>query len=270
MRRIQVEYLGRGGHAEIRRAASLSPGGRTITLKVLRGDLADSYAARTRLELEGEVLARLRGRPGFPQLIRAGRLLGRPCLAYGYIPGLPLDRLWSTAADRMPAPLDTAPARLIGAGLLQRLQTLHELDPPVLHGDVSPENILVDTRRTVHLIDFGCSCTLHSGRTGGAGPVGKPRYLSPEQARGEPWDERSDLYQAGIVLFELLTARHWNPGRSADEARVLAAEPPSLDPAAVQREFAGFLARLLEPAPDGRYRSARAALAELTGAQSPG
>ncbi len=270
MRRIQVEYLGRGGHAEILRAIPPAPAGGAITLKVLRGDLADSHAARTRLERDGEVLARLRGRPGFPQLIRAGRLFGRPCLAYGYIPGLPLDRLWSTATGRTPAPLDPAPARRIGTGLLRRLQILHELDPPVLHGDVSPENILVDARRTVHLIDFGCACTLHPGRVRGAGPVGKPRYLSPEQARGEPWDQRSDLYQAGIVLYELLTARHWNPGRSAGEARVLAAEPPRLDPAAVQREFAGVLARLLAPAPDARYRSARAALAELAGAQAPG
>jgi hypothetical protein len=157
----------------------------------------------------------------------------------------------------------------VAEGLLAALKRAHEHavdgEPrPVVHRDVSPHNLLVSTDGFVKLADFGIAKARGSTSATRTGVVkGKLAYLSPEQASGGDVGPSSDLYCAGLVLYEMLAGRRLYAGKSEQEVLALALRPslpelPWLSPALNR-----FLARLLAPAPEDRFGAAGAALGEL-------
>jgi serine/threonine protein kinase len=132
----------------------------------------------------------------------------------------------------------------------------------LVHRDISPQNVILSTEGAVKLVDFGIAKAASKASHTGAGALkGKLLYMSPEQATGQPLDNRSDLYSLGLVLFELLTGERCFQADS--ELGVLEkvrlgriADLASLNPN-VSREMAGIVNRALQKGVDHRYPSAR-------------
>ncbi len=241
--------VGSGGSATVYRVAA--PGG-ACAVKVLHGRLASSSWHAQRFLEEAALLARFRG-DGVPEFVATATWDGRPALLYRYVPGLPLHRFAAAGGGRL-APLT---AIEIGVALLNVLCRLHQHPQAVVHGDLTAENLILDRGHRVWVVDFGSARSVDDAAPPGP-PAVKPRWLSPEQARGEPWAPASDLYQAGLVLYRLLAGRHANPGQTPAQARVMAANPPALDLRGIHPALRAFLARTLDPRPERRWSSARA------------
>ncbi|AUX36348.1 MULTISPECIES: serine/threonine-protein kinase [Sorangium] len=291
----------------LRRAASR--GGRPLPCRIGRytlfdhigqGGMADLYLARVRTDLGAarlvaikEVAPKFAHDPRFVEMLASearlaaglrhasivqvedlGREDGALYIAMEYVEGFDLRELLRRCA-RQKVKLPVAFSLLIIAEALQALAYAHRKG--VVHRDVSPSNVLLSFEGEIKLCDFGiaraherCGGTLDEALQGKAG------YMSPEQARGEALDARSDLFAAGILLWELLAGRRMysaGPGAalSKDEARVelleLArrAEIPPLAERGLPDEAAlhAIVARALAESPEDRYPSAAAMLRDV-------
>lgn len=178
-------------------------------------------------------------------------------MAYPFIPGA---NLRQHIRERRQAG-SAREATTLGMALLRVLGYLHRRPKPIAHGDVRPHNLLLDHAQQLRLIDFGCAA--EAGSCGYHPWVAAPRYLSPEQAKGHRWNHRSDLYQAGLVIYELLTGSPYNQGANTRAAMLFACRPESFPMRSVARRagrgFAHWLADLLEPDPANRIPSAHCA-----------
>ncbi len=134
----------------------------------------------------------------------------------------------------------------------------------VVHRDLKPSNLLVDEQGAVFVVDFGLARAVRDASLTVSGAIlGTPRYMSPEQTRGERADARSDVWSLGATLYELLAGRPPFAGRDAFEVlrRVCEEEPPRL---AAPPEFEAVVLRCLEKDPRRRYADGAALAADLT------
>lgn len=133
----------------------------------------------------------------------------------------------------------------------------------VVHRDISPHNVLVSRQGEVKLADFGVAKAMLTQATRTGDLKGKIAYMSPEQALGGDVDHRTDLYSAGLVLFELLTARRYFPRVSHQELLGIVSRAPHPHLDGVDPELARVVEGLLQPNPSDRIQSAEEALQEL-------
>ncbi len=269
------ELLGRGGMGDVYKATLLGPD-RPIALKLLaaRGFRADPALGR-RFEREAAASSRLR-HPNTIEVVDFGAAEdGSLYLAMEFVPGRTLAQV---IADE--APLSAASAAHLLAQVLAALSDAHARG--IIHRDLKPANVMVDPLRDpagfVKVVDFGIA-TLADGaaeadeRLTGQGMVyGTPAYMSPEQIRGEPLDPRSDLYSAGVMLFEMLSGvlPFEAPTPMAVAARHLADRAPRLSErrpdVRVLPAVEALVARALEKDPARRPPSAGAMREELAAA----
>jgi serine/threonine protein kinase len=201
-----VRALGAGATAEVflARDAALQ---RLVAVKVLRHELSADELARRRFEREAQSAARI-AHPHVTAIHRLGRAAdGRPFIVMEYVEG-------RTLADVLAggAPLEEGRGRSILEAIASALAAAHQRG--IIHRDVRPANVLVEHRtgRAV-LGDFGIAALLETGSTAAsrltaAGVVlGEVRYSSPEQIRGDPVVEQSDVYAFGVLAYEVLTGR---------------------------------------------------------------
>src|SRR5690348_14805877 len=159
----------------------------------------------------------------------------------------------------------------IMAQVCRALEAAH--NEGVIHRDLKPQNIMLDSQGRVTVMDFGIArSTEMNGMTQTGAFVGTPEYMSPEQAMGEHVDARSDLFTLGIIFYELLTGD--TPFRADTFYAMLLnrttrkARPPiEVDPS-IPQQINEVVVRCLETSPDQRYQSAREILAGL-GLESP-
>ncbi|MFI8457940.1 protein kinase [Kitasatospora sp. NPDC085464] len=197
--------LGRGGMAEVFAAEDVRLG-RTVAVKLLRGELAQDDVARIRFTREAHAVAALNHHSIVSVYDTGEEYVGdesTPYIVMELVEGRTVREL---LADEDAPPVDQA--LIIIAGVLEALAYSHRNG--IVHRDIKPANVIITTTGAVKVMDFGIARALTGGATTmtQTGMVmGTPQYLSPEQALGKPVDHRSDLYAAGCMLYELLTLR---------------------------------------------------------------
>jgi serine/threonine-protein kinase len=257
--RYRVEaLLGRGGMGAVFRVRDLRLE-EDVALKVLRADLAADPGYLERLKQEIRLARRISHR----YVLRThdfGEWEGVPFVTMEYLRGTTLRSLLD-ARGGLPAAL----ALRIGRQVAEGLEAAHAVN--VVHRDIKPLNVLFDLRGDVKIMDFGLAVPAAGGGRATGLIQGTPRYMAPEQVRGEPVDARADLYALGGLLFELCAGRppYASPRVPELMAMHLEAEVPSLAGAApeVPPELDQLVRRLLAKRPDDRPASATEVIEQL-------
>ena len=194
-----VNHLGRGGMGDVYRAHDESLD-RDVALKTVSPSLLADAEFVERFRAEAKSAARIQ-HPHVVQVFSAGEAEGVLFFAMELVEGRSLGDLL-----RAKGPFPWPEAARIGAQVARALESAHAHG--VIHRDVKPENILLAPDGSAKVADFGLAKRVsEAGLTASGVIVGTPRYMSPEQAQGEPLDERSDMYSLGATLFHLLAGQ---------------------------------------------------------------
>src|SRR5579859_1894530 len=190
-----VAKIGEGGVATVFRAEQINIK-RDVALKVLKTQDDDSDIVQ-RLEREAETIGRL-SHPHILKLFDFGQKRGLTYLVTELVTG------GSLAAQVRRGPLSAAEANRIFQQLASALDYAHQQG--VIHRDLKPHNVLIDSNGNVLLSDFGLARLVKAptGLTPSGAIVGTPAYMAPEQWTGDVADARTDIYALGVILFEML------------------------------------------------------------------
>ena len=257
--------LGRGGMAEVFMARDTRLG-RTVAVKTLRADLSRDPTFQARFRREAQSAASL-NHPAIVAIYDTGEDFENgvsvPYIVMEYADG-------STLRDLLHSGRRLLPERAleITAGVLQALDYSHRNG--IIHRDIKPANIMLTRAGTVKVMDFGIARAMADNgmtMTQTAAVIGTAQYLSPEQAKGETVDARSDLYSTGCLMYELLTGRPPFVGDSPvavayQHVREEPMPPSSYDPEVTPAIDAVVLKSLAKTA-DQRYQSATEMRADI-------
>ena len=250
--------LGRGGMAEVHRGRDLRLG-REVAVKVLRSDLARDPSFQVRFRREAQAAASL-NHPAIVAVYDTGEDRSSsgatPYIVMEYVEG-------DTLRDvlRREGVLSPERAMNFAADICNALDFSHRNG--IVHRDVKPGNVMVTPQGTVKVMDFGIARAVSDSAatmTSTAAVIGTAQYLSPEQARGESVDARSDVYSVGCLLYELVTGA---PPFTGDSPVSVAYQhvredprlPSSVNPA-IPPELDAILLKALSKNPANRYQSA--------------
>ena len=266
-----TEVIGRGGMAEVREGRDLRLG-RRVAVKILRADLARDPTFQARFRREAQSAAAL----NHPNIVAVydtgedtlttpsdGETVVVPYIVMEYVDGMTLRQLLAKGRRLLPER-----AMDITAGILAALDYAHRHG--IVHRDIKPANVMLTRSGDVKVMDFGIARAVNDAgttMTAASAVMGTAQYLSPEQARGEVVDARSDLYSTGVLLYELLTGQ---PPFSGDSPVAVAYQhvsemptPPSqLDPR-IPPEVDAIVLHSLAKRADERYQSANEFRADL-------
>ena len=195
-----VEKIGEGGMGAVYRAEDTAIQ-RSVVLKVLGTAMAGDAEMLQRFRREVEMIAGLE-HPHILPVYEFGQVQGDPYIAMRFMRGGSLfDRMHEGRTSREKL------LRLFGQ-VAEALDFAHDRD--VIHRDLKPANVLLDESGNAYLADFGLAKTMEGSRdlTATGGILGTPAYMSPEQARGEKLDRRSDIYAFAVMAFEALSGQY--------------------------------------------------------------
>jgi serine/threonine-protein kinase len=267
--------IARGGMAEIvlaeRAAAGVS---KRFALKRLLPALAKDPDFVRMFRNEAGIAAQLQN-ANIVTVFEFGEAGGQLFLAMDYIRGWELANILgacSRAKTTMPVEIALHIAHEVSKALAYAHEKRGQDGRPlgIVHRDVSPANVLVSTDGEIKLTDFGIARAASAGKTTSGWLKGKVPYMSPEQARAEPLDARSDLFSLGILLFEMLTARRLFPGEPGPALLDAVRSPqiPSLSSVrAVPVDVEAIVATALKAEPSKRFQTARQMQTALAAAE---
>jgi serine/threonine-protein kinase len=252
------QVLGRGGMAEVYLAHDTRLG-RTVAVKTLRADLARDPSFQARFRREAQSAASL-NHPAIVAVYDTGEDyidgVSIPYIVMEYVDGSTLRELLHSGRKLLPER-----TLEMTIGILQALEYSHRNG--IVHRDIKPANVMLTRNGQVKVMDFGIARAMgDSGMTmtQTAAVIGTAQYLSPEQAKGEQVDARSDLYSTGCLLYELLTVRPPFVGDSpvAVAYQHVREEPqtPSVFDPEITPEMDAIVLKALVKDPDYRYQSA--------------
>jgi serine/threonine-protein kinase len=260
--------LGRGGMAEVRRAQDLRLG-RVVAVKRLRSDLAADPTFQARFRREAQSAASL-NHPAIVAVYDTGEELATdgsglmlPYIVMEYVEGRTLRDILREGRRILPQR-----ALEITGSVLDALDYSHRAG--IIHRDIKPANVMLTPAGDVKVMDFGIARAIADSSatmTQTAAVVGTAQYLSPEQARGEQVDARSDLYSAGCLLYELLTGRPPFVGDSPVSVAYQHVREEAPPPSSVDRdippEVDAITLKALAKRVDERYQSAAEMRADI-------
>lgn len=260
-----IHSLGTGGMGEVYLALDTTLG-REIALKFISPNLAADTHLRDRFMREARAAAAL-NHPNIITIYEVGEYQTRPFIAMEFVPGQTLKDLITNSGLSVDQALD------IAIEIASALQKAH--NEGIIHRDIKPQNILVDSDGRVKILDFGLA-KFHGAEelTGSHSTLGTVAYMSPEQINGEPIDARSDLFSFGAVLYELLAGKP--PFEGEYEAAILYAvvhkQPPPLSThrEGVPPEVEKIVSTAMVKDHEARYQSIDAMLADLTALRDGG
>src|SRR5213596_2151749 len=240
--------------------------GRRVAIKILnsRHGNDDQFIERFRREAKN---AAALNHPNIVSIYDRGNAEDTYYIAMEFLDGRPLKEL---IVSRGAAPINVAIE--YARQILSALRFAHRHG--IVHRDIKPHNVLVDSEGRVKVTDFGIARAGTSQMTEAGSIIGTAQYLSPEQAKGAPVDQTSDLYSVGVVLYELLTGVVPFSGDTPVEIAMkhLSAvpEPPSAKRAEIPRDLDLVVLRALGKDPAERYQSAEEMDADLARVQNGG
>ena len=262
------DLLGRGGMAEVRRAVDTRLG-RPVAIKQLRTDLAADPTFQARFRREAQSAAGL----NHPNIVavydtgeetdpRTGTSI--PYIVMELVEGPTLRDVLRDGRKILPER-----ALELTQGVLDALSYSHRAG--IIHRDIKPANVMLTQTGTVKVMDFGIARAVadtSATMTQTAAVIGTAQYLSPEQARGETVDARSDIYSAGCLMYELLVGRPPFVGESPvsvayQHVREAPVPPSQLDPV-ITPDIDAVTLKALAKDPADRYQSAREMKADIT------
>ncbi|WP_329105645.1 Stk1 family PASTA domain-containing Ser/Thr kinase [Micromonospora sp. NBC_01699] len=265
--RYQVgELLGYGGMAEVHRGRDLRLG-RDVAIKMLRTDLARDATFQMRFRREAQNAASL-NHPAIVAVYDTGEEIAPtgetlPFIVMEFVNGRTLKEVLAAEGRLMPRR-----ALELSADICAALEFSHRHG--IIHRDIKPGNVMLTLNGQVKVMDFGIARALASGATTmtqTSAVIGTAQYLSPEQARGEPVDARSDVYAAGCVIFELLCGHPPFVGDSPVSVAYqhVREDPPA--PSDINRDVTppidAIVLKALSKNPLNRYQSAGEMRADL-------
>ena len=256
------QVIGRGGMAEVYEGTDRRLN-RRVAIKVLRPDLARDPLFQERFRREAQSAAGL-NHPNIVAIYDTGEdLIGDganqvsiPYIVMEFVDGVTLRHMLNNGPRILPER-----ALEVIAGVLAALDYAHRHG--IVHRDIKPANIMINTRGDAKVMDFGIARAMSDAATSvtaTSAVMGTAQYLSPEQARGESVDARSDIYSTGCVLYELLTT---NPPFNGDSPVSIAYQhvneapklPSSIDPA-IPTTLDAITLTALTKSPANRYQTA--------------
>ena len=259
--------LGRGGMAEVRRARDLRLG-RDVAVKQLRVDLATDSTFQARFRREAQSAAGL-NHPNIVAVYDTGEEpdpttgVGVPYIVMELVDGHTLREILRTGRQIQPEK-----ALEFAQGVLDALSYSHKAG--IVHRDIKPANVMLTPSGQIKVMDFGIARAVadtSATMTQTAAVIGTAQYLSPEQARGETVDSRSDIYSAGCLLYELLVGRPPFQGDSPvsvayQHVREAPVPPSQLDPM-ITPGMDAIVLKSLAKDPADRYQTAAAMRADI-------
>ncbi len=263
------QILGRGGMGVVYKAMDTQLD-EVVAIKTLPGDvLQKSPEELERFKREIRLARKITHR-NVLRTFDYGEADGVYFISMEYVRGYTLNELLDEAPNKQMAPrLAVGLARQISRGL----EAAHEQG--VVHRDIKPQNVLIDHKGEVKLMDFGIArmAETHEGMTQAGLIIGTPHYMSPEQVKGENLDARSDVYSMGVMIYETLAGRR--PFESSSLTGVLTAhitekaKPPVEWRPEIPRELNAIIMRCLEKDPKARFSNAGDLLHALDKLQIP-
>ncbi|WP_116042884.1 Stk1 family PASTA domain-containing Ser/Thr kinase [Amycolatopsis palatopharyngis] len=251
------DTLGYGGMSEVHHGHDVRLG-REVAIKILRADLARDPQFQERFRREAQNAAAL----NHPAIV-AVYDTGETETEYGPLPYIVMEFVEGrTLRDivKTEGPMSQKRAMEVMADVCAALDFSHRHG--IVHRDVKPANVMITKNGAVKVMDFGIARAIHDGQsamTQTAAVIGTAQYLSPEQARGESVDARSDVYAAGCVLYELVTGE---PPFTGDSPVAVAyqhvredPQAPSVANPAVSPELDAVVLKALAKGPANRYQS---------------
>ncbi len=256
------ELVGRGGMAEVYEGTDTRLG-RTVAVKLLKADLANDESFEEKFRQEAQASARM-AHPTIVRVYDAGEEINTdefgnerkvPFIVMEYVKGTLLRDLiheGDVTADQ---------AVKYASSILTALEVSHNAG--IIHRDIKPANVMVVGNDQVKVMDFGIARAVTDNSATKAatmGILGTAQYFSPEQARGEAVDSRTDLYSTGVILYEMLAGRPPFKGESAVSVAYQhvseAVTPPSEHNPNVSKELDRVVMKSMEKGRDDRYQSA--------------
>ena len=253
-----LERIGTGGMAIVYNAKCHRLN-RLVAIKILKSDLAQNEEFRRRFNAESQAVAQL-SHPNIVSVYDVSRGGDMEYIVMELIDGITLKQYMEKRGQ-----LNWRESLHFITQIMRGLSHAHSRG--IIHRDIKPQNIMVLRDGSVKVADFGIACLADSAQTLTQEALGSVHYISPEQARGDRPDARSDIYSSGVVLYEMLTGRLPFEGESAVSVAIQHLSSIPLAPREINPDIPEQLElicmKAMAPDLEHRYQSADAMIADL-------
>ncbi len=247
-----TELIGVGGMADVYKAIDVMEN-RTVAVKILKAEFSENEEFLRRFRNESKAIAVL-SHPNIVKIYDVGFSDEIQFIVMEYIDGITLKEFIEQQGV-----LRWKDALHFVTQILRALQHAH--DKGIVHRDIKPQNIMLFTDGTIKVMDFGIArFSRIDGKTLSDKTIGSVHYISPEQARGDMTDERSDIYSVGVMLYEMLTGRKPFEGENPVSIAVKHMQDKAVEPREIMPSIPEALEEIvihaMEKDPIRRYQSA--------------